>query len=98
MEINNCTRCGENFTDFRVDVSFQMKTDRLKDDTMWECVPNLDVVSREVLCLKCYYEFAALLEEMNRGRKYQKPENNNQPVVESGQPVVDDSRSKWIPA
>ena len=55
--INNCTRCGAEFTDFKIDISFNIKVIRSQEDGFWEYIPNLDNTSREVLCFNCFTKF-----------------------------------------
>jgi glutaminase len=62
--INTCTRCKKVFTDFKIDIDFHMKVNTLNGQT-WEYIPNLDNVSREVLCLECFNQFTGLMAELN---------------------------------
>jgi hypothetical protein len=67
-EIACCTRCGhviDEPNDFRVDIGFSIRVDRLKEDTLWEYIPNLDNISREVLCMSCFDRFSDLMSQMN---------------------------------
>ncbi len=73
-EVSYCTRCGKEFKDFRVDIRIQTRVDRLREDGVWEFIPNLDVGSREVLCYECFNMFtSAISGEMNV--PYRAPEN-----------------------
>jgi hypothetical protein len=73
-EVFCCTRCGKEFKDFRVDLRVQTRVDRLREDGVWEFIPNLDIRSREVLCYDCFDKFtAAIGGEMNVS--FQSPDN-----------------------
>lgn len=62
---DRCTRCGKDFNDFKIDISFSIKVDRLKENSVWEYVPNLDQVSREILCDDCFKKFSDLMSQLN---------------------------------
>lgn len=61
----HCSRCGTPLTDLRIFVALSIGVDRLKETGVWESIPNLDQMTREVLCKECFDEFAAVLEQMN---------------------------------
>lgn len=65
MAIENCTRCGEKLGKFRINTILHIDTQRLKENGVWENIPNLDNTSKEILCEKCFNEFAEILENMN---------------------------------
>lgn len=52
--IENCTRCNKKFTDLKITVSQMIETERLKENGVWEKLPNLNLVSREILCKECF--------------------------------------------
>ncbi len=60
-----CTRCDNEITDFRIDISFSIKVDRIKEDSIREYIPNLDQTSREILCNDCFQKFSKLMAGMN---------------------------------
>ena len=64
--INNCTRCGAEFTDFKIDISFNIKVIRSQEDGFWEYIPNLDNTSREVLCFNCFTKFSEAMSVLNK--------------------------------
>ncbi len=68
-EAEHCTRCRKPLTEFRVDINFHMRVDRLKEDSSWEYIPNMDNESREVVCVDCFNEFTDLMSTLNK--KYQ---------------------------
>ena len=70
MEINNCTRCGKELNDFKVNIKLEMRVDRKKDSSVWEYIPNLDTRSHEILCVECFDKFSNLMSELNI--KYEK--------------------------
>lgn len=63
--MDKCTRCGKELNDFKIDINFSIKVDRMKNDSIWEYIPNLDNNSREVLCLDCFNKFSELMSKMN---------------------------------
>lgn len=63
--IRNCTRCGREFTDLRVEVGLGIYVSRLKESDVWEGIANLDQTSTEVLCPSCFDEFAQVLGQLN---------------------------------
>ena len=69
MDITECTRCKKPLTDFKVDIGFKIRVDRMKDDSVWEYIPNLDNDSREVLCLDCFNTFSDLMAQLNIKKK-----------------------------
>ena len=56
--MDNCTRCGKRFTDLKIEISQMVETNRLKDNNVWEKLPNLNVVSKEILCKECFDLYA----------------------------------------
>jgi DNA-directed RNA polymerase subunit RPC12/RpoP len=60
-----CTRCKKELDDFKIDLSFKIKVDRMKENSIWEYIPNLDQVSREVLCQDCFLKFSDLMAQLN---------------------------------
>lgn len=66
MEINNCTRCGKEFDKFRIMTIFHMETQRIKENGVWEEIPNLNNTSKEILCEECFDELTHVLEGMNK--------------------------------
>lgn len=65
MEIEYCTRCRKELTDFRIQINFHIITDVKKENSVWEYLPNLDNKSREVLCINCFDKFSTLMSELN---------------------------------
>ena len=65
MEKCNCTRCGNEIDEFKVDISFSIRVDRKKENSVWEYIPNLDNNSREILCYDCFGVFSDLMAKMN---------------------------------
>lgn len=65
MEISNCTRCKASLVDLQIDISFNIKTNRIKESGVWENIPNLNNDSREVLCKDCFDLFVKSMEQMN---------------------------------
>jgi len=63
--MKKCTRCNKVFDDLRIDISFSIKVDRLKEGSVWEYIPNLDNTSREVLCYDCFNKFSELMLQLN---------------------------------
>lgn len=64
--ICQCTKCKKTFDDFKIDINFKINVDRLKENGDWEYIPNLDNLSREVLCYDCFMEFTDLMSAFNR--------------------------------
>ncbi len=64
-KIENCTRCKKELNDFKMDIKFSIKVDRMKEDSKWEYIPNLDHTSREILCLDCFNKFTESMESLN---------------------------------
>lgn len=62
---NYCSRCGAELKDLKIHVSLNINVDRLKTTDVWEEIPNLDQVSKDVLCESCFDSFASILEKMN---------------------------------
>jgi len=62
--MENCTRCGKVFTEFKIDINFNIRVDSLKDDNTWEYIPNLDNESREILCNECFDKFSELMGQL----------------------------------
>ena len=56
--MENCTRCGKRFTDLKIEISQVVETNRLKDNHVWEKLPNLNIVSKEILCKECFDIYA----------------------------------------
>jgi hypothetical protein len=65
MEISNCTRCGKEINNLRINVVLKIDAQRLKDSSTWEDIPNLNNISREVLCEDCFDKFATIMSQMN---------------------------------
>ena len=65
-DVECCTRCKKPLTDFRVDISFHMRVDRLQENSKWEYIPNMDNESREVVCMDCINEFTDLMSTLNK--------------------------------
>jgi len=63
--MDNCTRCGKELNDFRISIGFDIKVDRMKENSIWEYIPNLDSTSREELCPDCFDEFSEILSQLN---------------------------------
>ena len=57
-ELNRCSRCGKEFNNFQIEVLLETKTSRLKENKLWEHLPNLSIKSREVLCRECFELFS----------------------------------------
>jgi len=64
-DIRNCSRCGREFTDLRIEVGLGIYVSRLKDSRVWEGIANLNQASTEVLCPVCFDEFATVLGQLN---------------------------------
>lgn len=61
-----CSRCGKTLTKFRITTILHMETQRIKENGVWENIPNLGNTSKEILCEECFEEFAEILEGMNK--------------------------------
>lgn len=66
MEIEYCTRCGKKFDKLRINTILHIDTQRLKENGVWENIPNLNNTSKEMLCEECFNKFANVLGEMNK--------------------------------
>jgi len=66
MEINNCTKCGKKFDEIRIDVSLLIRTERAKENGIWERLPNLENSSKEILCQDCFDEFTHAFSSLNK--------------------------------
>lgn len=66
--MEHCSRCGKELTDMRIFTSLALSVERKKTNDIWEEIPNLDQVSKEVLCKDCFDEFADLLAQMNTSK------------------------------
>lgn len=66
MEIENCTRCGKKFDRFRINTILHIDTQRLKENGVWENIPDLNNTSKEILCEECFNEFTDILSKMNK--------------------------------
>lgn len=60
-----CTRCGKELKDLKIDISLSVFVERIKENDVLEQVPNSDTTSREVLCIDCFNELADVLSQMN---------------------------------
>lgn len=65
MEISNCTRCGKEIDNLRINVILKIDVQRLKESSTWENIPNLNNTSREVLCEDCFDKFSTIMSQMN---------------------------------
>ncbi len=65
MDLNKCTRCKKDLTDFRISVAFNINVSRLKESSVWEEVPNLNNASKEILCYDCFNLFTELMSKLN---------------------------------
>ena len=61
--MEKCSRCGEPLNEFKIRVKFNIKVDRLKDNSIWEYIPNLHNESNEILCNTCFMKFSELISE-----------------------------------
>lgn len=68
-----CSRCGKEITEFKIEVSLGIHTERMKDRGAWEEVAPMKTHSREILCIDCFNTFAEVLSQMNI--PYQPPTN-----------------------
>jgi hypothetical protein len=59
--MEKCTRCSKEFTDLKVAVKLNVNSCRLKEDGLWENLPNLNVESKETICKECFDIFAEAL-------------------------------------
>lgn len=91
-DICNCTRCGKPLDDFRIDIQFHVRVDRLREDTVWEYIPNLDNTSREVLCYDCFDKFTAALGTLNM--KYNPETAPVAPPVDPEDGIVYDEQAR----
>lgn len=66
---DKCTRCGKRFTTVRVMISQNVKTERVKENGVWEPLPNMDVISHEILCEDCFDKYAEIMSQMNYSKK-----------------------------
>ena len=60
-KITNCTRCTASLDEFRIEVKLNTNVHRKKESGDWENLPNMNIVSREVLCKSCFDKFAIAL-------------------------------------
>jgi len=60
-----CTRCGKELKDLKIDISLSVFVERIKENDILEQVPNSDTTSREVLCFDCFEKFSKALEVLN---------------------------------
>ena len=68
--MKNCTFCGDELNELMVETNFSLKTHRLKEDDVWENIPNLNLTTREVLCENCFQGFIKVLnDEMVKRKK-----------------------------
>lgn len=66
--MDHCSRCGKALEDMRIFTSLSLNVERKKTNDIWEEIPNLDQVSKEILCKDCFDEFAELLAQMNTAK------------------------------
>jgi len=63
--LNYCSRCGKKFTNLRITTTLGIYVERLKETGIWEEIPNLDQVSKDILCEDCFEKLSNALETMN---------------------------------
>lgn len=61
--IDNCTRCNKKFTDLKITIAQMIETERVKENGVLEKLPNLNVVSREILCKECFDLYAETMSD-----------------------------------
>jgi DNA-directed RNA polymerase subunit RPC12/RpoP len=65
--VDRCSRCGKEFNNLQIEILLETRTSRVKENGLWEPLPNLSVKSREVLCKECFDIFAiGINENMNK--------------------------------
>lgn len=64
-DILECTRCKKKLTEFKINIEFHICVNRMRPDEKWEYIPNLDELSREVVCVDCFNEFSELMSALN---------------------------------
>ena len=72
--IKACTRCSAPFDDMKVEINLQTTVERRRSDYKWERITNMNLQSKEVLCIKCFGLFASQLKYLNK-KKEEKPES-----------------------
>ena len=75
-DINNCTRCGNEFGDFRLATTMTIVTERRQGSTAWDNLPNMNTESKEILCEDCFRKFTGLMAQMNIKKDERYPELN----------------------
>lgn len=65
MEVKHCSRCKKEIKDLKINITMRVETERLKNNSVWEKIPNLDNISHEVLCEECFNKFADVMSQMN---------------------------------
>jgi hypothetical protein len=76
INIDNCTRCGTKFKDFRIYITLSTKVERITELSTWEEIQNLTNDVSEVLCSECFDKFVALQNQMNIPNNNTDPEEN----------------------
>jgi len=61
-----CSKCRKELNDFKIDIAFSIKVNRMKNDSEWEPIPNLDNTSKETLCYECFDDFSQALSQLNK--------------------------------
>lgn len=61
----NCSKCGKELDDFKIEISFRIIVNRMLKSGQWEYIPNLDNNSNEVLCYDCFDKFSEVISQLN---------------------------------
>jgi DNA-directed RNA polymerase subunit RPC12/RpoP len=77
IQIDNCTRCGRPFKDFRIYITLSTRVERITELSTWEEIQNLSNDVSEVLCSECFDQFAEIQNQMNIPHN---PDNNVPPI------------------
>jgi len=68
--MEKCTFCGKQFNNIKVEVNFNINSQRIRTDDTWEHIPNMDITTTEILCSECFDAFTeGLNAEMLKRKK-----------------------------
>jgi len=61
--MENCTRCGAELDDLKINLKLSISVNRLSESGLWEDIPNSILDPQETLCQNCFSEFTDVLDK-----------------------------------